>query len=193
MAEEKEKTYCYKHPSRETRISCTECGNYICTKCMVPAPVGQKCPNCVNKGESHITKITPKEYLLSILAGGFVSFLSCLILLRLFNGPILVLVAYLIGFAVYKTISSIIGNKIGFKIQAIAGTLVFIGMLYNPLYMGYGLVKSNFNLWFILAYLQGPMDLLLNFAMNPLGCGKRICFILSVVIGVWASVRHFRL
>ena len=36
--------HCYRHPDRETGVSCTECGRPICYECMVPAPVGQRCP-----------------------------------------------------------------------------------------------------------------------------------------------------
>jgi membrane associated rhomboid family serine protease len=36
--------YCYRHPNRETGLSCSECGRPICTECMTPAPVGQRCP-----------------------------------------------------------------------------------------------------------------------------------------------------
>src|SRR5919199_5309632 len=35
---------CYRHPDRETYVSCSDCGRPICTECMTPAPVGQKCP-----------------------------------------------------------------------------------------------------------------------------------------------------
>jgi membrane associated rhomboid family serine protease len=37
--------YCYRHPDRETRVSCSECGRGICTDCMVFAPVGIRCPD----------------------------------------------------------------------------------------------------------------------------------------------------
>jgi membrane associated rhomboid family serine protease len=35
---------CYRHPDRETYVSCSDCGRPICTECMTPAPVGQRCP-----------------------------------------------------------------------------------------------------------------------------------------------------
>ena len=35
---------CYRHPDRETFLSCSECGRPICGECMTPAPVGQRCP-----------------------------------------------------------------------------------------------------------------------------------------------------
>jgi membrane associated rhomboid family serine protease len=43
MAEEK--TFCYRHPDRETGVSCSECGRGICPDCMVFAPVGIRCPD----------------------------------------------------------------------------------------------------------------------------------------------------
>ena len=36
---------CYRHPNRETRVSCATCGRPICTECMVPTDVGIKCPD----------------------------------------------------------------------------------------------------------------------------------------------------
>lgn len=39
-------TYCYRHPERATRLSCTECGRPICVDCSRDAAVGQKCPEC---------------------------------------------------------------------------------------------------------------------------------------------------
>jgi membrane associated rhomboid family serine protease len=40
---------CYRHPSRETGVSCSNCGNPICTDCMTPTPVGMRCPNCARQ------------------------------------------------------------------------------------------------------------------------------------------------
>lgn len=37
---------CYRHPSRETGVSCSNCGNPICPDCMTPTPVGMRCPDC---------------------------------------------------------------------------------------------------------------------------------------------------
>src|SRR3989440_10611415 len=42
---------CYRHPDRETYISCSECGRPICTECMTPAPVGQRCPEHSGKAQ----------------------------------------------------------------------------------------------------------------------------------------------
>src|SRR5438093_10846108 len=36
--------YCYRHPDRETGLSCSDCGRPICVDCMTVAPVGIRCP-----------------------------------------------------------------------------------------------------------------------------------------------------
>lgn len=37
--------YCYRHPDRETGLSCSECERPICTDCATFAPVGIRCPD----------------------------------------------------------------------------------------------------------------------------------------------------
>jgi membrane associated rhomboid family serine protease len=40
---------CYRHPSRETGVSCSSCGRPICPDCMTPTPVGMRCPECARE------------------------------------------------------------------------------------------------------------------------------------------------
>ena len=42
--------HCYRHPDRETLVSCSECGRPICEDCMTFAPVGIRCPDHANVG-----------------------------------------------------------------------------------------------------------------------------------------------
>jgi len=37
---------CYRHPDRETGVSCSRCGRPICPDCMTPTSVGMRCPEC---------------------------------------------------------------------------------------------------------------------------------------------------
>lgn len=39
---------CYRHPSRETGVSCSNCGRPICPDCMTPTSVGMRCPECAS-------------------------------------------------------------------------------------------------------------------------------------------------
>src|SRR3712207_4670656 len=40
---------CYRHPDRETSVSCSNCGNPICPDCMTATPVGMRCPDCARQ------------------------------------------------------------------------------------------------------------------------------------------------
>ena len=48
---------CYRHPDRETGLSCSECGRPICYECMMPAPVGLRCPEHSGKPQG-IRRVT---------------------------------------------------------------------------------------------------------------------------------------
>lgn len=48
MAETRTQT-CYRHPNRETGVSCSSCGRPICPECMTPTPVGMRCPECASQ------------------------------------------------------------------------------------------------------------------------------------------------
>jgi membrane associated rhomboid family serine protease len=40
---------CYRHPDRETAVSCANCGRPICPDCMTSTPVGMRCPECAGQ------------------------------------------------------------------------------------------------------------------------------------------------
>jgi membrane associated rhomboid family serine protease len=51
VATAEKKMYCYRHPDRETGVSCSECGRGICPDCMVFAPVGIRCPDHAGRAQ----------------------------------------------------------------------------------------------------------------------------------------------
>jgi membrane associated rhomboid family serine protease len=40
---------CYRHPGRETNVSCSNCGRPICPDCMTSTSVGMRCPECAGE------------------------------------------------------------------------------------------------------------------------------------------------
>jgi membrane associated rhomboid family serine protease len=40
---------CYRHPDRETNVSCASCDRPICPDCMTVTPVGMRCPECARE------------------------------------------------------------------------------------------------------------------------------------------------
>src|SRR3954453_5591378 len=40
---------CYRHPDRETGVSCSNCGRPICPECMTTTSVGMRCPECAKQ------------------------------------------------------------------------------------------------------------------------------------------------
>jgi membrane associated rhomboid family serine protease len=47
---------CYRHPDVPTRVHCTRCERPICPDCMIPAPVGFQCPECVEEARREFRK-----------------------------------------------------------------------------------------------------------------------------------------
>jgi membrane associated rhomboid family serine protease len=49
LVETAAKTTCYRHPDRETSVSCSMCARPICPDCMTSTPVGMRCPECAGQ------------------------------------------------------------------------------------------------------------------------------------------------
>jgi membrane associated rhomboid family serine protease len=55
-----ETRYCYRHPDRETGLSCSDCGRPICADCATFAPVGIRCPDHAGGRKSPATRLKPR-------------------------------------------------------------------------------------------------------------------------------------
>jgi membrane associated rhomboid family serine protease len=70
---------CYRHPSRETGVSCSSCGRPICPDCMTTTPVGMRCPECSRqrtKVQTLRRAPTRPEVTLALIAINVVAFLA---------------------------------------------------------------------------------------------------------------------
>src|ERR671910_945341 len=65
-----EAMHCYRHPKRETRVTCATCGRPICTECMMPTTVGIKCPEDARLPRgARVGVMKPNQILKTLLAG----------------------------------------------------------------------------------------------------------------------------
>lgn len=59
-----ETQYCYRHPDRETGLSCSECGRPICADCANFGPVGIRCPDHASvRRAGPVTRVKPRPVL----------------------------------------------------------------------------------------------------------------------------------
>ena len=49
---------CFRHPGRETYVSCVRCGRYACPDCLRSAPVGQQCVECIHGSQRRVPRPT---------------------------------------------------------------------------------------------------------------------------------------
>ena len=75
-----ETMHCYRHPDRETRVTCATCGRPICTECMVPTEVGIKCPDDAQLPRGARAGVMKGDQIAkSLLAGAAVALLGALV------------------------------------------------------------------------------------------------------------------
>jgi len=63
---------CYRHPKRETGVSCSNCGRPICPDCMTSTSVGMRCPECARQGRTRMRSmgsLTAEPTLMWVLIG----------------------------------------------------------------------------------------------------------------------------
>jgi membrane associated rhomboid family serine protease len=62
---------CYRHPGREAGVRCQRCERPICPDCMVPAPVGFQCVDCVRQSR---VRSTPAQSLRRFTSGPYLTY-----------------------------------------------------------------------------------------------------------------------
>lgn len=78
-------TYCARHPDTETRLACTQCGTPICPRCLVDAPVGQKCPDCARQPRGARVTGTRDQYVRAVGFGLGATLVAAIVLSVVFG------------------------------------------------------------------------------------------------------------
>jgi hypothetical protein len=133
---------CYRHPNRETRVSCATCGRPICTDCMVPTDVGIKCPDDAQLPRGARAGVMKgNQVTRSFLAGIAVALLGALIVFYVlpqigFGRLILsALAGYGAGTFIHRA-GGRNGGPLAMAISGVAVALAFVPSLVQPLLNG---------------------------------------------------------
>ncbi|HUG47060.1 MAG TPA: hypothetical protein VMP67_01475 [Candidatus Limnocylindria bacterium] len=125
-AADDERQFCYRHPQRETALSCGRCERPICTNCAIQGPVGFRCRQCGKPAYDPLTSFTSGQLALGAgvaLTAGLVSGTAGSL------GLLGLCVALFAGGVAAETVRRTIGYKQG---PVLAG-LLFGGLLIGTL------------------------------------------------------------
>ena len=131
---------CYRHPKRETRVSCATCGRPICTECMVATDVGIKCPDDARLPRgSRAGVMKTNQVVRSILAGAGVALAGIPVAWVLFLLPFTWLLSAAAGYGAGTLINRAGGRNGGplaIAISVVATAVPFLVVLAPNLLAG---------------------------------------------------------
>ncbi len=120
---------CARHPTIETGLACGRCATYICPRCMIPTPVGARCPDCARVTRLPTYDVQPsfatRASMAGLITGVVVGFIWWFILNNLGGVPFLPwLVSVAAGYVIGEAISRSTNRKRGQTLALIAGISV---------------------------------------------------------------------
>ena len=132
---------CYRHPQRETRVSCATCGRPICTECMVSTDVGIKCPEDARPPRgARAGVMKPAQIVRSLLAGIGVALAGVLVTYAIFEVRFFTILlsaaaGYGAGTLIHRA-GGRNGGPVAMVISGVAVALAFAPFLLQPLLSG---------------------------------------------------------
>ena len=135
-----EPMHCYRHPKRETRVSCATCGRPICTECMVATDVGIKCPDDARLPRGAQAGVMKgNQVLMSILAGLGVALAGIPVAYVIFLLPFTLLISAAAGYGAGTLINRAGGRNggpVAIAISVLATVVPFLIVLAPNLLAG---------------------------------------------------------
>jgi hypothetical protein len=139
-----EPMHCYRHPKRETRVSCATCGRPICTECMVSTDVGIKCPDDARLPRgARAGVMKTNQVLWSLLAGLGVAAFGIPIVFVIFRLPLTLLISAAAGYGAGTLINRAGGRNGGplaIAISVVATVIPFLVVLLAGSFSPYPLI-----------------------------------------------------
>ena len=162
---------CYRHPGRETYVSCVRCGRHACPDCTRSASVGQQCVDCVGQG-ARDTRQLSTVFGGRLAAGAVVTWtlvaINVAVYLVTWIRPGIVNDLEMLGYASYGAGGSMHGVAAGEWYR-----LITSAFLAGP--SGLGFVDILFNMWALifvgpaLEGLLGRMRFLTVYLLSAVG------------------------
>lgn len=143
---------CFRHPNRETYVSCVRCGRPACPDCLRSAAVGQQCVECV-KGASRGSRQAAGPFGGKVASTPTVTW--TLIALNV--------LMYVVEIVYPKVINygQVVGKAYDHQLNAFVGVgfgdwyrLISNAFLHYPLSGGFGIFHILFNMYAL--YIVGP-------------------------------------
>lgn len=135
-----EPMHCYRHPKRETRVSCATCGRPICTECMVATDVGIKCPDDARLPRgARAGVMKTNQVVRSLLAGLGVAVVGTPLAFVIFSLPLVLLISAAAGYGAGTLINRAGGRNGGplaIAISVVATVIPFLVVLAPNLLSG---------------------------------------------------------
>ena len=135
-----EPMHCYRHPKRETRVSCATCGRPICTDCMHQTDVGIKCPDDARLPRGARAGVMKSgQVVRSVLAGVGVAVAGVFVVYALFLLPFTLLLSAAAGYGAGTLINRAGGRNggpVAIVISVVAVAVPFLVLLGPGLLAG---------------------------------------------------------
>src|SRR5918992_3057043 len=132
---------CYRHPDRETRISCATCGRPICTECMRQTAVGIKCPDDAQLPRgARAGVMKPNQILKTLLVGVGIALLGIPVFSIILGLPFQLLISAAAGYGAGTLINRVGGRNGGplaITVSVVATAIPFLIWLAPNALAGY--------------------------------------------------------
>jgi hypothetical protein len=172
-----ETLYCYRHPSRETRLRCRTCDRPICPKCAIQTPVGFRCPEDGRVKNDPFTRFSPVQLVAALgvaLIGGTIAGVIANQI-----GFFSIIISYFAGSFIVQAEDRIVGLKRG---------PIITGIVIGGIFLG-GLIGFAYEYWSFLSLiaadaqdvsLRGLFQQQITYALISAG---------AAAVGAWQRLR----
>jgi membrane associated rhomboid family serine protease len=144
---------CFRHPGRETYVSCVRCGRPACPDCLRSAAVGQQCVECIREGNKGTRSGTApfggRVTSTPVVTYTLIALNVLVYVIEQTNPNKFIGYGGMIGGAYDPAVHAVVGVAVGDWYRLISSAF-----LHEPLDTGFGIFHILFNMWAL--WVVGP-------------------------------------